>query len=198
MRWPGAVYATDLISFFRLFRQGHVWNHRHAHRIYYLSKLNFRPKGKQRLLVCNPAPLATLEALNQSWSVDFMHNALTCGRRFRTFYIVDDFNREALAIDIDLNIRVQRMVLNRIVANRGYPLKMRIDNDSGLVSRALAQWAEEHCLMLEFIKRPHGSLKNRKSQIVCGNKAGIHTMTSRLCLSLCNLEEMTTERGYRG
>ena len=52
----------------------------------------------------NPSPLATPEALNQSWSVDFMHDALVCGRRFRTFNVVDNFNREALAIEIDLNI----------------------------------------------------------------------------------------------
>ena len=53
-----------------------------------------------------------------------------CGRRFRTFNVVDDFNREALAIEIDLNIPAQRVVrvLDRIVANRGYPLKMRMDN----------------------------------------------------------------------
>jgi len=65
--------------------------------------------------------LATLSALNQSWSVDFMHDALACGRRFRTFNIVDDFNREALSIEIDLNLPAQRAIriLDRIAANRG-------------------------------------------------------------------------------
>ncbi len=84
-----------------------------------------------------------------------MHDALTCGRRFRTFNVVEDFNREALAIEIDLNIppqHVVRVVLDRIVANRGYPLKMRMDNGPKLISLALAQWAEEHGVMLEFIK----------------------------------------------
>jgi len=135
-------------------RQGHVWNHKRVHRIYCLLKLNFRRKGKQRLPVRNPAPLATPEALNQGWSIDFMHDALLCGRRFRTFNVVDDFNREALAIEIDLNIPAQRMVrvLDRIVANRGYPLKMRMDNGPELISLALAQWAEDHGVMLEFIK----------------------------------------------
>ena len=52
-----------------------------------------------------------------------MHDALVCGRRFRIFNVVDDFNREALAIEIDLNIPAQRVVRvqDRIVANRGYP-----------------------------------------------------------------------------
>ena len=134
--------------------QGHVWNHKRVHRIYCLLKLNFRRKGKQRLPVRNPAPLATPEALNQSWSIDFMHDALVCGRRFRTFNVVDDFNREALTIEIDLNIPAQRVVrvLDRIVANRGYLLKMRMDNGPELISLALAQWAEDHGVMLEFIK----------------------------------------------
>ncbi len=59
-------------------RQGNAWNHKRVHRIYYLLKLNFRRKGKQRLPVRNPAPLATPEAMNQSWSIDFMHDALVC------------------------------------------------------------------------------------------------------------------------
>ncbi|MBG0752015.1 Insertion element IS476 uncharacterized 39.2 kDa protein [Pectobacterium carotovorum subsp. carotovorum PCCS1] len=69
--------------------------------------------------------MAVQEHLNQSWSVDFMHDALMCGRRFRTFKVVDDFNREVLAIAIDLNIPAQRVVrvLDRIVANREYPLR---------------------------------------------------------------------------
>lgn len=133
---------------------GNVWNHKRVHRIYRLLKLNFRRKGKQSLPVRNPAPLATPEALNQSWSIDFMHDALTCGRRFRTFNVVDGFNREALAIEIDLNIPAQRVVriLARIVVNRGYPLKMRMENEPELVSLALSQWAEDHGVALKFIK----------------------------------------------
>ncbi|RAR70486.1 helix-turn-helix protein [Pantoea ananatis] len=61
-------------------RQGNRWNHKRVHRIYCLLKLNFRRKGKQqRLPVLNPAPLTTPEALNQSWSIDFMHDELVCG-----------------------------------------------------------------------------------------------------------------------
>ncbi|HCA9669002.1 TPA: transposase family protein [Klebsiella variicola subsp. variicola] len=109
----------------------------------------------------NPVPLVTPEAMNQSRSIDFMHDALVCGRRFRTFNVVDDFNREALALEIDLNIPAQRVVrvLDRIVANRGYPLKMRMDNGPELVSLTLAQWAEEHGVMLDFI-RPGKSTQN--------------------------------------
>ena len=62
----------------------------------------------------------------------------------RTFSVVDDFNREALAIEIVLNIPAQRVVrvLDRIVANRGYPLKMWVNNGPALLSLTPAQWAE--------------------------------------------------------
>ncbi len=140
-------------------RQGNTWNDKRVHRIYCLLKLNFRRKGKQRLSVRNQAPLSTPEAMNQSGSIDFMHDALVCGRRFRTFNVVDDFNRKALAIEIYLNITAQRVVrvLHRIVANREYPLKMRMNNGPELVSLTLA--AEEHGVMLEF-NRPGKPTQN--------------------------------------
>lgn len=78
---------------------------------------------------------------------------MACGRRFRTFNEVDEFNREALTIEIDLNISAQRVmrVLGWIVVNSDYPLKMRMYNGPELVSLALAQWAKEHGVLLEFI-----------------------------------------------
>lgn len=130
----GAAERYSRYGFKKLFqilcRQANGYNHKRVHRIYCLLKLNFRRKGKQRLPVRNPAPLATPEVLNQNWSVDFMHDALVCVRRFRAFNIVDNFNREVLAIEIDLNISAQRVVrvLDRIVATRGYPVKMWMDN----------------------------------------------------------------------
>lgn len=101
-----------------------------------------------------PSPLATSEALNQSWSVDFMHDALACGRRFRTFNVVDDFNREALSIEIDLNLPVLRVVHvpDRIVANHGYSVMLSMDNDPEFISLALAEWAEIHAVKQEFIQ----------------------------------------------
>lgn len=83
-----------------------------------------------------------------------MHNALACGRRFRNFNVVDDFNREALAIEIELCTPAQHVVrvLGKLVANRGYPLKMRMDSGPELISVVLPKRAEDHGVMLEFIK----------------------------------------------
>ena len=92
--------------------------------------------------------------MNECWSADFMSDALWGDRRFRTFNVVDDFNRELLAIEVDFNLPAARVVrtLDRIAATRGYPLKLRLDNGPEFVSVALADWAEQHGVQLEFIK----------------------------------------------
>ena len=92
--------------------------------------------------------------MNECWSADFMSDALWCDRRFRTFNVVDDFNREVLAIEVDFNLPAERVkrTLDRIAAERGYPGKLRLDNGPELISVTLADWAEDHGVMLEFIK----------------------------------------------
>lgn len=135
-------------------REGHCWNHKRVHRVYCQLNLNMRRKGKRRLPSRHPEPLAESDQINQCWSMDFMSDALWCGRRFRTFNVVDDHNREALWIEIDLNLPASRVIrsLDRIAAWRGYPQKLRMDNGPELVSVALAQWAERHQIQLEFIQ----------------------------------------------
>ena len=68
--------------------------------------------------------------------------------------MVDDFNREALLIEVDFNLPAPRVVreLDRIAAVRGYPLKLRLDNGPELISLALGEWVEQHRVTLEFIK----------------------------------------------
>ena len=72
-----------------------------------------------------------------------MSDALWCSRRFSTFNVVDDCNREALAIEVNFNLPALRVVrtLDRIAAERGYPGKLRLDNGPELVSITLACWA---------------------------------------------------------
>lgn len=83
-----------------------------------------------------------------------MSDVLWHGRRFRTFNVVDDFKSEGLAIEVDLNLPSERIVrvLERIAAWRGYPQKLRLDNGPELIAIALAEWAEEHKVQLEFIE----------------------------------------------
>lgn len=140
--------------FCMLRRTGKSWNHKRVHRVYCSLKLNKRRKHKRRLPARNPAPLAVPEAVNQCWSVDFMSDALWDGRRFRTFNVVDDYNREALGIEIDLSLPSRRVVrvLDRIAGTRGLPQKIRFDNGPEFTAVAVADWAEANGVELEFIK----------------------------------------------
>ena len=83
-----------------------------------------------------------------------MHDALSSGQRFRTFNILDDFSRECLAIEVDTSLPTARVlrVLDKIVAWRGFPTKLRMDNGPELISVQMADWAEEHNVTLEFIQ----------------------------------------------
>lgn len=153
-----AVERYPAYGFSKLFkmlrRWGHPWNHKRVYRLYCELKLNKRRRGKKRLPTRSPEPLAVPAMANQCWSMDFMSDSLFCSRRFRTFNVVDDFNREALAIEIDLNLPAPRVirVLERLAAWRGYPDKLRMDNGPEFISAALAEWAEEHSIDLDFIQ----------------------------------------------
>lgn len=135
-------------------RKGYRWNHKRIHRVYCLMRLNKRRRCKRRVPTRNPLPLVVPESSNVCWSVDFMSDTLMDGRRFRTFNVLDDFNREALAIEIDLNLPAIRIirVLNRIAESRGLPNRLRCDNGPELVSIALAEWAEDNQVDLDFIE----------------------------------------------
>ena len=83
-----------------------------------------------------------------------MCDRLFCGRRFRALNVIDDFSREVLAIEIDVGLSAERVrrVLDRVVARRGYPSKLRMDNGPEFISSTLVDWAEEHAIDLEFIQ----------------------------------------------
>lgn len=142
-------------KYFKLIRRrGHKWNHKRVYRVYCELRLNRRRMGKKRLPPRTPAPLIVPGRMNQSWSMDFMSDSLWNGRRFRTFNVVDDFNREALCIEVDLNLPAARVIrsLDRIAAWRGYPAKVRMDNGPEFIAVAMAEWAEQHEVALEFIE----------------------------------------------
>jgi len=151
VRYPAYGFSK---VFTKVRRAGHLWNHKRVYRVYCALNLNLRRKGKKRLPSRNPEPLIVPADMNQCWSIDFMSDSLFCGRRFRTFNVVDDYNREALAIEVDLSLPSVRVVrvLERIVAWRGYPVKIRMDNGPEFISVTLADWAEKHDIQLEFIK----------------------------------------------
>ena len=136
-------------------QQGKPWNHKKVWRVYCLLQMNLKRKSKRRLPAAGRTCIAQPLAPNHCWSVDFMRDTLYSGRVFRTFNAVDDYNREALAVEIDTNLPSGRVVrvLDRIADERGcYPEKLRMDNGPEFVGMVMAGWAEEHGVDLEFIQ----------------------------------------------
>jgi len=100
------------------------------YRVYKALKLHLKRKGKRRLPARVKAPLTIPERPNECWSADFMSDALWSGRRFRTFNVMDDFNREVLRIEIDTRLPAKRIVraLDELIEIRGKPAALRLDN----------------------------------------------------------------------
>lgn len=134
--------------------KGYGWNHKRVYRIYRELELNMRIKPRKRLQREKPEPLAVPEAPNEVWSMDFMADQLADGRSFRTLNVLDDFNREGLAIEVDFSLPAERVVrtLNRIISWRGKPLAIRVDNGPEYISGTLQSWAEKAGIALMYIQ----------------------------------------------
>ena len=135
-------------------RAGHGWNHKRVRRVYCELRLNLRVKPRKRLPKRIPQPLVQPTGANQSWSLDFMSDSLVSGRAFRTLNILDDFNREALWIEVDTSLPAERVirVLEMLISWRGRPAQIRTDNGPELIASRLEKWAEEHQIILAHIQ----------------------------------------------
>ncbi|MCK1785061.1 IS3 family transposase [Pseudomonas sp. TNT11] len=134
--------------------KGYGWNHKRVYRIYRELELNLRIKPRKRIVREKPEPLAVPQAANQCWSMDFMHDQLADGRGFRVFNLIDDFNREALGMEIDLSLPAERVVraLDQVIEWRGKPQAIRSDNGPEFISAKLAEWAKKRGIRLDFIQ----------------------------------------------
>jgi putative transposase len=130
------------------------WNHKRVYRIYRELELNLRIKPKKRLVRAVPEALTVPEQINQVWSMDFMHDRLEDGRGFRLFNVIDDFNREGLAIEADFSLPGERVVraLDQVIEWRGQPAVIRCDNGPEYVSEAVRSWAAGRGIRIEFIQ----------------------------------------------
>ena len=97
--------------------QRQPWGKTVLWRVYCQLRLNLPRRGKKRLPQRVKQPLQAAGQPNQGWSCDFMHDALWSGRKFRTFNVIDEYNREGLRIEIDTSLPATRVIraLNELV-----------------------------------------------------------------------------------
>lgn len=141
-------------SYHRLRNKGFAWNHKKVYRVYTDMKLNIRRRAKRRLPSRIKEALLLPEGPNEVWSIDFMSDALVDGRKFRLLNVLDDFNRESLAIEVDTSLPSLRVIrtLERIVEQRGKPSCIRTDNGPEFISHKLQQWCESNGVRLQYIQ----------------------------------------------
>ena len=147
-RW-GCGKMTDYLR-----NQGHAWNHKRIRRVYRALALHLKRKPKKRLPARIAQALAVPGQANQTWSLDFMSDSLSNGRVFRTLNVIDDFNREALWIEVDTSLPAERVVrvLEQLLFGRGKPICIRLDNGPELISQRLESWAKEQFIELLHIQ----------------------------------------------
>jgi putative transposase len=140
--------------FNRLRNEGHPWNHKRVKRVYNLMSLNLWRKRRRRLPQRVGSALEQAPRPNQTWSMDFMHDTLMNGRKVRILNIIDDYNRQALAMDVEYShsgISVCS-VLERLFTEHGRPAELRTDNGPEFLSSAYTDFCEKLGITIRYIK----------------------------------------------
>lgn len=158
--------------YFRLRFQGYPFNHKRVYHIYCRLGLNQKRRVKKVLPKHEKRPLVIEKTPNIQWALDFMHDSLYCGKRFRTLNIIDEGTHECLAIEVDTSLPAERVirVLERLKAERGLPKQIRVDNGPELISVNLLNYCEDNQILLchiqpgkpqqnGFIERFNGSFR---------------------------------------
>lgn len=142
------------MCYHRLRLKGYEWNHKRVYRMYCQMQLNIRRRARKRLPARVKQTLFQPENTNKVWSIDFMSDSLWDGRKFRLLNIIDDYNREVLAIEADTSIPALRIIriLERLKETRGLPEMIRADNGPEFISFRLDAWCRENKVQLVFIQ----------------------------------------------
>ncbi|MGR7994748.1 IS3 family transposase [Xanthobacter sp. ZOL 2024] len=125
-------------------REGFRVNHKRLFRLYRGERLKVRRRGGRKRAIGTRAPMTIPMRPNARWSLDFVSDQLTCGRRFRILTVVDDCTRECLTLVAETSLSGGRVAreLDRLVAERGRPNMIVSDNGSEFTSNAILAWAD--------------------------------------------------------
>lgn len=141
-------------SYHRIRNTGENVNHKRVHRVYKQLGLALRRKCKKRLPARVKEPLAQPSHFTHTWSIDFMSDALINGRKFRSFNVIDDYNREILYIETDYSLKSSRVIwiLRHLISRHGKPEKIRMDNGPEFVAKIAQQWSEMNEIQFKYIQ----------------------------------------------
>jgi putative transposase len=140
--------------FYRLRRAGHRWNPKRVHRVYCALRLNLPRRTKRRVPARVRQPMVAPARLNEIWALAFMADALYDGRGFRTLNVIDESNREGLAIEIGTSIPSARVirVLDDLIRLYGRPTRVRVDNGPELTAEAFVEWCKAQRIGIGYIQ----------------------------------------------
>jgi putative transposase len=150
LRWYAEYYpARGFPEYFkRIRKEGFNWNHKRVRRVYKKLGMNHCRKTTKR--ISNPEKQVLLQPLspNITWSIDFMEDRLLNGRKFRTFNIIDDYNREVLNITVDYSFSSEKVVetLKQVIHWRGQPESIRSDNGTEFTAKAFEGFCSKFCI----------------------------------------------------
>lgn len=138
----------------RIRREGLKWNYKRVRRVYLLLGMNRRRKVRKRIPARVKEPLVLPEAPLKTWSLDFMSDVLTNKRKFRTLNIIDDYNRQAIAVEVAHSMPATTVtgLLERIIKEHGKPLRFRTDNGPEFISREFRDWCANKGIDIQFIQ----------------------------------------------
>jgi transposase InsO family protein len=139
--------------FILLRREGEPSGVNRIYRLYREEGLTVRKRRARRRAVGMRAPMLVEAKLNARWSLDFVHDQMANGRRFRVLNIVDDVTRECLAAIPDTSISGRRVAreLTALIGQRGKPGMIVSDNGTELTSNAIFSWAKDHAVDWHYI-----------------------------------------------
>lgn len=134
-------------------RQGIVMNQKKLRRLYREEKLQVRRRGGRKRALGTRRPIMVPDRTNVRWSLDFVSDAFTDGRRFRVLAVVDDFSRECLALVADTSLSGLRVTreLDALLAIRGRPATIVSDNGTELTSMAVLKWCQQSGVEWHYI-----------------------------------------------